>query len=85
MAKAIGKADILKRVLAEVLSDTGIRDDEFTAQDLMDQRPGVTRDSIRFQLDRSVEAGKLTKRKVVVNGSVANVYRFVDGRPTHGK
>lgn len=78
MAKIIGKADLLKRALAEIIGDVGLKEDEFTAQDLVDQRPELTRDQIRFQLDRDVASGKLAKRKITLNGTRTNAYRFVE-------
>lgn len=76
MAKIIGKADILKRALGELLSPETQAADEFTAYELAGQGGGQSVDSIRSQLTRRLRLGELTCRKVLIDGKWTNAYRF---------
>ena len=48
--------------------------DEFTAQ-MIKEKTGQTESAVRCRLSRLYDTGKLTKRKVTLNGVIVNVYR----------
>ena len=76
MAKIIGKADTLKRALAELTRPDAQAADEFTAYDLLREDPTLALGGLRCRLMEMARRGEVTMRKVLIDGKWTNAYRF---------
>lgn len=79
--KKIGKKEAILAVL-EQLTNEKIQPDEFTMEEYIEiaAEGGIhlTRDKAYFDLKKLVKNGQATKRKISVNGNLANVYKFTN-------
>jgi hypothetical protein len=66
----------IDRALLDLI-EKPIQDDEFTV-DMVAAKSDVPRATISGRLSLMVKAGKLTKRKIRMNTTPTNVYRYVD-------
>ena len=72
----IGNATALERILVE-LAEKPIQPDEFTISQIIEKDNRLSSDAVFCQLRRLEQNGSVTKRKLRVNGSSTNVYRYV--------
>jgi maltodextrin utilization protein YvdJ len=75
MAKSIPKVSGMDWIV-EQLSQQEMEPDEFTAEMVM-EKTKTTNSSVRCRLARMCKSGELTKRKITLNGTLANVYKRV--------
>ena len=75
MAKSIPKVSGMDWVVDQ-LSQKTVEPDEFIMEMIM-EKTGGTRSSVRQRLGRMRENGELTSRKVLLNGTYVNVYKRV--------
>jgi response regulator of citrate/malate metabolism len=75
MAKSIPKVSGMDWIV-EQLSQQTLEPDEFTMEMVM-KKTKTTRSTVRHRLRRMCENGELTYRKVLLNGTNANVYKRV--------
>ena len=66
----------IDRLLAD-LATNKIADDEFTIAMVQERSPGLSAGALRCRLDRLVEAGVCSKRKIVVGKRETNVFRYL--------
>lgn len=66
----------IDRLLAE-LSVNSIAKDEFTIAMVQERSPGLSAGALRCRLDRLVEAGVCSKRKIVVAKRETNAFRYL--------
>ena len=78
MAKSIPKVSGMDWIV-EQFSQDELEPDEFTAQ-MVKEKTGQTDGAVRCRLMRMYDAGKLTKRKITLNGVNVNVYRRAEGQ-----
>lgn len=76
--KKIGKRDIVLTLLEE-LTGNSIEPDEFTIADYIEiaesEGKKISYGGAKDRLSKLEKAGVLEKRKIVVNSTIANVYR----------
>jgi response regulator of citrate/malate metabolism len=75
MAKSIPKVSGMDWVVDQ-LSQRAMEPDEFTAEIVM-EKIKASRSSVRHRLRRMCESGELTNRKILLNGTLVNVYKRV--------
>ena len=66
----------IDRLLADLVSHA-IEEDEFTIAMVGDRSPGINTQAIRCRLERLVNQGVCTKRRVTVNSRETIAYRYV--------
>jgi hypothetical protein len=66
----------IDRLLADLVGHA-IEEDEFTIAMVGDRSPGINTQAIRCRLERLVNQGVCTKRRVTVNSRETNAYRYV--------
>ena len=76
MAKSIPKVSGMDWIV-EQFSQGKLEPDEFTAQ-MVKEKTGQTDSAVRCRLSRLYDAGKLTKRKVTLNGVIVNSYKVAE-------
>lgn len=79
--KGLGKSagntlSAIDRVLLEMV-EKPMQDDEFTV-DMVATKSGVPRATVAARLRKMVGEGRMTKRKLTLNTTATNVYRYVD-------
>jgi DNA-binding transcriptional regulator WhiA len=78
--KKIGKKDMVLKCLNEMFSEK-LEDDEFTIREMTQQSEQngkeVSKSAARHRMDKLVENGKATSRKVLIDGNWALVYRML--------
>lgn len=73
MAKSIPRISGMDWIV-EQFSQDELKPDEFTSQ-MVKEKTAQTDSAIRCRLSRLCDTGKLTKRKVILNGVIVNAYR----------
>jgi len=79
--KTIGNKAALMKQLVALSTPTAMREDEFTVDDYvsMMKESGIvrSREGHRCQLKMLIDEGKITSRKITLNGKSCNAYSFV--------
>jgi len=79
--KTIGNKAALMKQLVALSTPTVMREDEFTVEEYvaMMNQSGVkrSREGHRCQLKMLIDSGKITSRKITLNGKSCNAYSFV--------
>jgi len=79
--KTIGNKAALMKQLLELSTPTTLKEDEFTIEDYISlmNDGGVkrSREGHRCQLKMLIDSGKITSRKITLNGKSCNAYSFV--------
>lgn len=66
----------IDRALLDLI-EKPLQPDEFTVDMLM-EKADIPRPTLSARMDKLVKEGKLTKRKITLNTTPTNVYRYVD-------
>lgn len=75
MAKSIPKVSGMDWIV-EQLNQQSLSPDEFTVKMVVD-KSGASDDSVRSKLQRMRKRGELTSRKLILDGTLTNVYKRV--------
>jgi len=78
--KTIGNKAALMKQLVALSTPTAMREDEFTTDEYIAEmnKSGIkrSREGHRCQLKMLIDEGKITSRKITLNGKSCNAYSF---------